>query len=216
MRIAISGFSGCGNTTACTNVSKALGLKMINYTLRNVAHASNLPLSRVQLLAGETDAIDCALDRKLMALVQGEKNCIAGTRLAGWLIDADLTVWLHASLETRAKRIGKRENKPLKQLMRETTIRDEQNIRRYKKIYGVDTLNHDHFDLVVNTERLSPEQVSALIVAAAKLAENNWERVKNPYPEKIKAVIYRKLNVSNLKKVKDERVKKVIQCLQSK
>ncbi len=217
MKIAISGLSGCGNTTACTNVGKALNLASVNYTFRNVAHELNIPLKEFQLLVGKNPEIDYVLDSKLIKLAEKEQNCIVGTRLAGWLIDADLTVWLHASLETRAQRIGKREDKPLAQLIKETKLRDKQNIDRYKKVYGINTMDHDHFDLVVNTERLSPEQVAALIVAAAKLAEKNWQRVKNPYPEKIKRIIGRKLSEQNLLKVKDKQVKQVITtCLQFK
>ncbi len=217
MRIAISGLSGCGNTTACANVSQALNLKKINYTMRDISNETKIPLTEIQLLAEKYDAIDCALDYKLLQLAQREQNCVIGTRLAGWLINADLTVWLHASLATRAKRVGKREEKPLSRLMKETRLRDKQNILRYKHIYNINTLNHDNFDLVVNTERLSPDQVAALIVAAAKLAEKNWQRVKNPFPEQIKRIIDRNLSEGNLLKVKDKQVEQVIKtCLQFK
>ncbi len=216
MKIAISGLSGCGNTTACTNVGKALGLNVINYTLRNASQECGFSLQEMQLLAGKFDVVDCMLDKKLSEIVEREGNCVVGTRLAGWLIDADLSVWLHASLRTRAQRIGQREEKPLRQLMKETAIRDKQNIDRYKKIYGINTLNHhQHFDLVVNTERLSPEQVAGLIVAAAELGRG-WQRPVNPFPQRIKAIIDRKLTPENLNSIKDENVKKVISCLQFK
>ena len=37
MRIAISGKSGCGNTTVTRLVSEALGFEMINFTFRSLA-----------------------------------------------------------------------------------------------------------------------------------------------------------------------------------
>lgn len=216
MKIAISGLSGCGNTTACTNVGTVLKLKSINYTLRNAAEESGLSLQEVQELARLNLEVDYALDAKLTRLAQKEKNCIVGTRLSGWLIDADLTVWLHASLATRAGRIASREKRSLQEVMEETGRRDKLNIDRFKKAYGVNTLKHEHFDLVVNTERLTQQQVAALIVAAAKLAEEGWEKVENPYPEKIKNTIARKLTAENVNSIKDSRVKQVITCLQSK
>lgn len=216
MKIAISGFSGCGNTTACTNVGAALQLKSINYTLRNAADESGLSLQEVQQLAKRNLEIDYALDAKLSHLAATAKNCIVGTRLSGWLIDADLTVWLHASLATRAGRIASREQRNLQEVVKETAFRDKMNINRFKKAYGVNTLKHDHFDLVVNTERLTQQQVAALIVAAAKLAEEGWEKVVNPYPEKIKNIIAHKLTAKNVDSIKDSRVKQVITCLQSK
>ncbi len=216
MRIAISGLSGCGNTTACNNVGKALGLKTINYTLRNAADETGFTLADVQKLAASNAEIDYALDSKLARLADSEDNCIVGTRLAGWLIDSDLSVWLHASLATRAGRIASRETRSLQEVMKETENRDQMNIDRFKKFYGVDTLKHDHFDLVVNTERLTQQQVAALIAAAAKLAKEGWGKVENPYPEAIKSIISRKLTAEKINSIKDSRVKQVITCLQSK
>ena len=37
LRIAISGKSGCGNTTVSTLLSEKLGIKLINYTFRTLA-----------------------------------------------------------------------------------------------------------------------------------------------------------------------------------
>ena len=37
LRIAISGLSGCGNTTVSKKLSEMLGVRMINYTFRNLA-----------------------------------------------------------------------------------------------------------------------------------------------------------------------------------
>ncbi|MBI4406459.1 cytidylate kinase family protein [Candidatus Micrarchaeota archaeon] len=216
MKIAISGLSGCGNTTACTNVGKALGLEMVNYTLRHAAQETGLSLSEMQKLAGKHLEIDAALDAKLTRLVEKKQDCIVGTRLSGWSIDADLSVWLHASLDTRAKRIASRGEGDLEKVKEATDKRDKQNINRYKELYGIDTLHHDHFDLVVNTERLTPEQVAALIAAASQLARDNWEKLKNPFPQRIKTIIAQKLSSENLSKIKDKSVLKVIQCLQFK
>ncbi len=216
MKIAISGLSGCGNTTACTNVSKELGLEMVNYTLRNAAQEAGLSLPEMQLLAEKYLEIDAALDAKLTKLVEKKQHCVVGTRLSGWSVGADLSVWLHASLDTRAKRIASRGEGNLEDIKQATDRRDKQNIRRYKKLYGINTLSHDHFDLVVNTERLTPEQVAALVAAAARLAKDNWEKPENPFPQRIKTIITQKLSSENLSKIKSERVLKVIQCLQFK
>lgn len=201
MRIAISGLSGCGSTTACTNVGKALGLKVVNYTFRNLAAANFLHLSEVQRLAARHREIDYLTDQRLIQLAQREKNCVVGSRLAGWLIDADLSVWLEAPLETRAGRIAHREKLPLATVKRVTAKRDADNIARYKKVYGVDTLDHSDFDIVVNTSRLSARQVAELIVTAAKWAAANRERPVNPHAQRIKAIISQKLKGNKLKKL---------------
>ncbi len=216
MKIAISGLSGCGNTTASNNVGKALGLKVVNLTFRAVAKEAGLSVAEIQeLLAGDLE-VDAILDKKLIEIAKKEENCVVGTRLSGWVIDADLSVWLNASLETRAARIASRGEGQFDEILKATDLRDKQNIDRYKRLYGIDMLKRDHFDLIVNTERLTQEQVAALIVAAAKLAKEDWEKPNNPYPEKVKAIINRRLSGWNLNKVKNNKLKKVIACLQSK
>lgn len=201
MKIAISGLSGCGSTTACGNVGRALKLKIVNYTFRQLAVANGLHLSEVHYIAARHPEVDYLTDLQLIRLAQKEKNCVVGSRLAGWLIDADLSVWLEAPLETRAGRIAFREKLPFAAVKRATTKRDAGNIARYKKVYGVDTLNHSDFDLVVNTERLSAKQVAELIVAAAKWAAANRKRLPNRHAQRIKAIIARKLKGNKLKKL---------------
>ena len=47
LRIAISGKSGCGNTTVSTLLSQKLGIKLINYTFRQLAAEKGLTLAQV-------------------------------------------------------------------------------------------------------------------------------------------------------------------------
>jgi cytidylate kinase len=46
LRIAISGKSGCGNTTVSTLLAKTLGIKLINYTFRQLAEEKGMTLHR--------------------------------------------------------------------------------------------------------------------------------------------------------------------------
>nr|MCR5613759.1 cytidylate kinase [Treponema sp.] len=47
LRIAISGKSGCGNTTVSTLLSQMLGIKLINYTFRTLAEERGMTLAQV-------------------------------------------------------------------------------------------------------------------------------------------------------------------------
>lgn len=174
MKITISGFSGCGSTTACNNVAKILGLNVINYTLRNLATDLKIPFEQLQNDASKNPDYDYFVDSRLISLADQSNNCVVASRLAGWLFNnANLRVWLSASIQTRAKRIANRESKNVDEVINATMIRDEQNWNRYKKLYDIDVNDHEGFDIVVNTEYLTAEQVSALIIAAAELASQN-------------------------------------------
>ncbi len=174
MKITISGLSGCGSTTACNNVAKTLNLSVINYTFRNLSADLKIPFEQLQNDASKNPDYDYFIDKNLITLADKSNNCVIASRLAGWLFDdANLRVWLSASIETRAKRIASRESKNISDVINESLVRDEQNWNRYKKLYGVDVNDHEGFDIIVNTEYLTAQQVSALIVAAANLASEN-------------------------------------------
>jgi len=59
LRVAISGRSGCGNTTVSTLLSQLLGVKLINFTFRNLAQElglflrSLLPGAKLVLVPGQ-------------------------------------------------------------------------------------------------------------------------------------------------------------------
>ena len=105
MRIAISGYSGCGNTTATTNVGNALGLKIVNYTFRDLARDLNLTFDHIHTSASDNLIFDYLTDFTLIRNALANENIVIGTRLAAWLMNAELRIWLHAPLEARAKRI---------------------------------------------------------------------------------------------------------------
>ena len=47
LRIAISGASGCGNTTVSTLLADTLGIPCINYTFRSLAKELDMPLKQL-------------------------------------------------------------------------------------------------------------------------------------------------------------------------
>ncbi|MGC8851163.1 MAG: (d)CMP kinase [Candidatus Micrarchaeia archaeon] len=177
MIIAISGLSGCGNTTVTAALARH-GFKKINYTFRDLAAEKGLNLKKLQELAKKNSAIDLELDRKQVALLAKEKNAVIGSRLAIWLDSPkvtrklgvkppkiDLKVWLDASLETRAARTKKAKPNESKAF---TAKRDRENAARYKKTYGISVQEHDFVDLKINTEKFDAESVAAIIAFAAR------------------------------------------------
>jgi len=64
MKIAISGKSGCGNTSCSRLVADRLGIKFINYTFRNMAEEKGLKLEELAILAQKDDSYDIFVDEK--------------------------------------------------------------------------------------------------------------------------------------------------------
>ena len=197
LKIAISSHSGCGNTTATNNVGATLDLDVVNYTFRDLANDLNLPFETLQHQASKSRIYDFLTDMNLMR-ASLRPRVVVGSRLAGWLVDADLRVWLHAPLEARAKRIFQREpdkHAGYESVLYRTLQRDEQNRKRYLEIYGIDINDRSDFDIIINTEKLTAEQVSSLIVAAARWASQNELDRGNPHLLRIRKIISDNLEI---------------------
>jgi cytidylate kinase len=126
-RVAISGKSGCGNTTVSRLVAAALGLRVVNYTFKNLAQERGMGFEEVCLLAESDPQYDLAVDRRQVQLAEGG-GCVLGSRLAIWLLKGSaFTVYLEAALPVRAARIASREGKPLAEALAETESRDRRD-----------------------------------------------------------------------------------------
>jgi cytidylate kinase len=49
-----------------------------------------------------------------------------------------------------------------------TAERDRQDTERYLRIYQIDNDRYDFVDLIIDTDELTPEQITALIVDGAQ------------------------------------------------
>ncbi len=166
--IAISGKSGCGNTTVSKMVAERLNLKFINYTFRTMAVEKGISFEEIRKLAEESNAIDIELDRTQVKMAE-EGNCVLGSRLAIWMIaNATFKVYLKASPKVRALRIAGREGASLEEKLAETEDRDRKDSARYKKIYGIDTDTYDFADLIIDTEVNNVNKVVDLIIEAVE------------------------------------------------
>ncbi len=164
LKIAISGASGCGNTTVSTLLAKKLGLPCINYTFKNVAKEMNISFSELLERAKTDYSFDKIVDSKQIEMAS-KSPCVLGSRLAVWLLkEADFRVYLSASLSTRAKRIQQREGGDLDYIRERTNERDSEDTRRYKELYDIDNTKYDFVDLVIDTEKYSPEEIVELII----------------------------------------------------
>jgi cytidylate kinase len=166
MKIAISGKSGCGNTTVSRLVSDMLGIRFINFTFRNLAEERGMSLEEVLVQAAKDDSWDREVDRRQVALARESGGCVLGSRLAIWMLEeADLKVYLTAAPLTRAKRIVNREGGTLESVAAFTADRDRQDRDRYLRIYAIDNDDYGFADLIIDTDILDPKQIADLIAA---------------------------------------------------
>jgi CMP/dCMP kinase len=165
LAIAVSGKSGCGNTTTSAQLAHRLGVELVNYTFRNLAADEGLEFEELRRLAETDDRWDKLVDQRQVEKANARPSVLA-SRLAIWVWkEASLRVYLDAPLEVRAGRIHRREGGDLAAKIEATRQRDEQDHRRYLNLYGIDNDDWSLADLVIDVSRLTPDEVVDLIVA---------------------------------------------------
>ena len=167
MKIAISGKSGCGNSTVSRIVAQRLGYKLVNYTFHSTAQEIGVSFDEMCELAEQDDKWDLHVDKRQVEMAR-EGDTVLGSRLAVWMLeDADFRVYLDARLDVRGERIQKREGGDLEQIRSRTTQRDQRDHDRYRRLYGIDNNNFRFVDLVVDTENMTPQEIADLIIESA-------------------------------------------------
>jgi CMP/dCMP kinase len=164
VRVAISGRSGCGNTTVSRNLAESLDIAFINYTFRTLAQESGIPLNEIIERAKTDFSFDRMVDTKQIELAQNV-SCVLGSRLAIWLLPgANLRVYLTASEDVRSRRIKGREGGSFEEIKAFTAMRDSEDTRRYRELYSIDNTDFAFADLVIDTETHSPDDIVAMIL----------------------------------------------------
>jgi cytidylate kinase len=165
LKIAISGRSGCGNTTISRMVADDLGLRFINFTFRSLAQEHGLDFNKMLELAEIDDFWDKELDKKQLMLAREEGGCVLGSRLAIWMLkEADIKIYLNASPEIRAQRIVKREGGCHEEVAAFTADRDRHDHGRYLRIYNIDTDDYSFADLIIETGLYTPQEIVDMIM----------------------------------------------------
>lgn len=172
MRIAISGKSGCGNTTVSHMVAEELGYPMINFTFRTLSEEKGIEFWTFCRMAEESDEFDLEVDQRQVEMALAQPNCVLGSRLAIWMLkEADLKIYLTASSLERARRITQREGGSLEERLEQTRRRDANDSARYKRLYDIDNSDTSFADMVIDTSALEAEEVAQLIIKEARARE---------------------------------------------
>jgi cytidylate kinase len=163
--IAVSSKSGCGNSTVSRIVAERLGVRLVNYTFHDMARERGLSFDEVCRRAEENASYDHELDRRQVELAR-QGSCVLASRLAIWLLeeDADITVYLTASLQVRAQRIARREGWSVETAHQDTLARDARDRQRYLRLYGIDVDRYAHASLVLDTEQGDQHYVAERIL----------------------------------------------------
>lgn len=165
--IAVSGSPGSGKTTYARYLSEKLGLRFVSggMVFRELAREKGLSLIELNKLALTEPRIDIELERKLFEEAM-KGNVVIESHLAGWTLRgvADVLIYVKASFKSRLERISKRENKPMNDVLMETSWREAIEAHRFLSLYAIDITDLTHFDIVLDTTYLSEEEAKEILL----------------------------------------------------
>jgi len=178
--IIISGMPAVGKTTVSRQVAEALGKPMVGGgdVLKEMAVEEGYsPGGEDWWDKGEgmkflqarkrSSGFDKEVDARL--LQKAKKGDVVITSYpVPWLTKDGLKVWLSGSVSSRARRMAKRDGLPYSECRKVLSVRDFENEKLYKKIYGIDFgKDLTPFDLVVETDAIDESKVAEIVIKYA-------------------------------------------------
>jgi predicted cytidylate kinase len=167
--ITLGGLPGSGKTTVARILADKLKMEYINAgdIFRNLASKKGMTLEEFGFFAERNPNIDKAIDKKLLEIARRD-NVILEGRLAGIMLELNdveaLKVWLEAPLEVRVERISGRDTKSTEAALADTQMREKSEWDRYYNIYHVDIRDLSVYNLVIQTQDKTPEEVANEII----------------------------------------------------
>lgn len=173
MIITISGLHGTGKSTIGKKIAEALGIKYYStgQAFRDLANNMNMTLEEFTKYVETHQEIDNKLDEKVVDVAK-KGNIIIDSQLSGYLLEeiADFKILLICPLKSRVKRMLERDQTTFEEMLKETSIRENSELRRFKRLYDIDLNDKENikqvYDLIIDTEKLSIEKILEKILLA--------------------------------------------------
>ncbi|MBW2989639.1 cytidylate kinase family protein [Candidatus Woesearchaeota archaeon] len=171
MKITVSGIAGSGKSTVASMLAKKLGYAhySIGSLMRSLAKEKGISLLELSKQAEGNKAIDRELDSKQEEIGKKKDNFVIDSRLGFHFIPDSIKVFLEVDLNEAAKRILKEKRqheqyKDIQDSIKKIKARISSEDRRYGSYYGLDYKDRKHYDLIIDTTGIKPEEIIRIIL----------------------------------------------------
>jgi cytidylate kinase len=174
MVILIAGELGAGCTEVGELLSKKLGVEVYN-TERFIRNLASSPTSSFQILSEKASSGEIEIEKILHSMVLDVANngpaIIEGrSALFALMHGASLKVFLYSDMEDRVKHLAeKRKTEDIRQLEEDIKASDIDRNSLVERLFHRNWKDHLLYDLMVNTSKISYEEIASLILETLKL-----------------------------------------------
>jgi len=161
--ITITGTPGAGKTTVAEALAKEYNLEYhhVGAIMRQIAEEKGIDVN-VSNKLGETDPkIDKRIDQYQVEMGKTLPRAVIDGRMSFYFIPHSIKILMTCDAKEAGRRIysqkrAKEKYHSAKEAYRAAKERYDSEIKRYKKYYGVDVTDKNHYDIVYDTTN-SPE-----------------------------------------------------------
>ncbi len=188
MHISITGRLGSGKSTVAKLIARDYGFTIYSTgtILREIAAKKGLTALEMNRLMAEDESFDRMLDDTVSSVSRerADEKLLFDSRMAWHFAQSSFKVYLYIDTAVAARRVTADDRGDVERYASEAEAAEQLEARmreenvRYKTLYGVDNLDLNNFDLIINTESLSPEEVVGIIMT--RFAEYEKGEFKSP------------------------------------
>ena len=195
--ITLTGKPGSGKSSTADRVAELLGYTRYSSgeSVRKFTHEQKITLAEYNSNAESRPELDHHIDAELRKL-RDHNDIIIDSRLGFYWIPESFKVYLDLNNDVAVARIFKDANLNTlrsdagegSHAMSDVADQVEARMRservRFKKLYGINPYSIEHFDLVIDTSRHSPQTVALTIFDTYKrwLTSTRWKQVISRVP----------------------------------
>lgn len=166
-KVTVFGMAGTGKGTVCKILCEKLGYKSFSGGdfARATADKMGVTLLELDEMSKTDKTIDIERDKVISDFGKNNDNFVVEARLAWYFIPDSFKVCFVCDFDERTRRVAQREYKDIEVVKQETIQREKSIYERFDKYYGIkDFENEKHFDLVIDTTSILPEQIVHIII----------------------------------------------------
>lgn len=182
MIITIGGNLGAGKTTLAGKLAGTLHYEelYVGGIFRDMAAEKNLTIEQFYAQLKNDPAVEQAVDKRQADMMREKDNLVVQGRIAWYFAKSSpfgvLNILLTVAPAVGAQRSGERKEnvgKTADEMVIATAEREKMEQERYAMLYGIENhLDPSHYDVVIDTTSLIPDQVFEKVLSAVYAKES--------------------------------------------